>query len=222
MCLHIAQHKVSRRLAASLHCLVIGWELSGGDSLRCWCIYLLSADRKRFLCPDWLSFITDASIALFKPVRLGRVCLLTRWDVHEDEKKTFPNLGWHWPLGKQSCSRMHCKCVDVEMHLLRDSVCRKDMHRFWGDTLYCSQNVFEYSYVNSIILDGPQENTQSTLNKCIRLSQWIQSKAWFVCLLHLQRSQVSTWPKWHYTIRHGPLGFTCPCTSYIFQPCKEN
>lgn len=109
-CLHIAQHKVSGRLAASVYCLVIGWELSGGDRLRCWCIYLLSAVRKQFLRPDWLGLITEASIALFKEVGLGRVCLLTRWDVHEDEKKTFPNLGWHWPLGKQSTRSSRCEC----------------------------------------------------------------------------------------------------------------
>lgn len=92
------------QLAASSNCLVIGWRLSGGDGLWCWCIYLLYADRKLFLRPDWLGLITAASVALFNSVRLGRVCLLTRWDVHEDERKTFSNLGWHCCLGKHNSS----------------------------------------------------------------------------------------------------------------------
>ncbi len=104
VCLHVVPHKVSSQLAASPNCLVIGWELSGGDGLWCWCIYLLCADRKLLPCPDWLGLIAAASVALFNPVRLGRVCLLTQWDVHEDERKTFPNLGWHWRLGKWSSS----------------------------------------------------------------------------------------------------------------------
>lgn len=86
-------------LAAAEHCLVIGWQLSDGDGLWCWCIYLPSADRKLFLHLDWLGFISAASIALFNRVKVRRVCLLTQWDVHEDEKKTFTNLGWHWHVG---------------------------------------------------------------------------------------------------------------------------
>lgn len=66
MSLHLAQSQ----LAASLHCLVIGWELSGGDRLWWWCIYLLSADRRLFPCPDWLGLIAAASVTLFNPVRL--------------------------------------------------------------------------------------------------------------------------------------------------------
>lgn len=126
-CLHVAPHKVSSQLAASLHCLVIGWELSGGDGLWCWCIYLLCADRKLLLCPDWLGLITAASVALFNPVRLGRVCLLTQWDVHEDERKTLPNLGWHWRPGKQSSSLLPCKWVDMKLCFLWDKVCCIDM-----------------------------------------------------------------------------------------------
>ncbi len=118
-----ARFAVQSQLAASLNCLVIGWELSGGDGLWCWCIYLLCADRKLFLCPDWLGLITAASVALFNPVRLGRVCLLTQWDVHEDERKTFPNLGWHWRPGKQSSLLLPCKWVDMKLRFLWEKVC---------------------------------------------------------------------------------------------------
>lgn len=126
MCLHVAPHKVSCQLTASPHCLMIG-ELSDGDGLWCWCIYLLCADGKLFLCPDWLGLITAATVALFNPVRLGRVCLLTRWDVHEDEKKTFPYLGWHCLLGKQSSSLSHCKFVDMYLVFLWDTFCFQEM-----------------------------------------------------------------------------------------------
>lgn len=125
ICLHVALHKVSSQLAASLCCLMIGWELSGGDGLWCWCIYLLCADRKLFSCPDWLGLITAASIPLFNRVRLGRVCLLTRWDVHEDERKTFLNLGWHWRLGKHSSSLFHLKWI--KRNFLWDKECCSDI-----------------------------------------------------------------------------------------------
>lgn len=50
------------------------------------------------LCPDWLDMVPAASVALFNRVGLGRVCLLTRCGAHEDERKTFSNLGRHWHL----------------------------------------------------------------------------------------------------------------------------
>lgn len=111
------------QLADSQDCLVIGRELSGSDGLWCWCIYLLCADRKLFLHPDWLGVITVASLALFNRVKLGRVCLLVRWDVHVDERKTFPNLGWHWRLGKRSCSLLHYKYTEMKLHFLWGEVC---------------------------------------------------------------------------------------------------
>lgn len=123
LCSLVVLCKVRSRLAPSLRCSVIGWELSGGDGMWCWCIYLLCADRKLFVRPDWLGLLTAASVALFNPVRLGRVCLLTRWDVHEDEKKTFLNLGWHWQLGKQKNSLLNLKWTKMKQHFLWDKLC---------------------------------------------------------------------------------------------------
>lgn len=73
---------------ASLNCLVIGRELSGSDGLWCWCIYLL---HRREEAPPmaWLTGRRPALLCLTRSVWRG-VCLLTRWDVHEDDRKTFP------------------------------------------------------------------------------------------------------------------------------------
>lgn len=126
-CAAQSQKSVGTFLAPSLRCLVIGCELSGGDGMWCWCIYLLRADRKPFLHPDWLGLITAPSVALFNPVRLGRVCLLTQWDVHEDERETFPNLGWHWKLGKESNSLLLLKWTEMKLQFLWDKVCCTDI-----------------------------------------------------------------------------------------------
>lgn len=72
---------------ASPNCLVIGRELNGGDGLWCWCIYLL---RHWEEAPPmfWLTGRRPASLCLTRP-GWRKVCLLTRWDVHEDDRKTF-------------------------------------------------------------------------------------------------------------------------------------
>lgn len=73
---------------ASPNCLVIGRELSGGDGLWCWCIYLL----RRWEEAPPMSWLTGRRPALLCLTRSGwrGVCLLTRWNVHEDDRKTFP------------------------------------------------------------------------------------------------------------------------------------
>lgn len=62
--------------------------------------------------PDRLGLIPAAKPSLFNPVRLGRVCLLARWNIHEDEGKTFFNPGQHWRPGRQSSA------FDTEPRLL--------------------------------------------------------------------------------------------------------
>lgn len=72
---------------ASPNCLVIGRELNGDDGLWCWCIYLL---RHWEEAPPtlWLTGCRPALLCLTRSV-WRRVCLLTQWDVHEDDRKTF-------------------------------------------------------------------------------------------------------------------------------------
>lgn len=65
-------------------------------------IYPLLVGRKLQLHLDRLDLVPAAKPSLFNPVRPGRVCLLTRWNVHEDEGKTFCTLGRHWRPGKWS------------------------------------------------------------------------------------------------------------------------
>lgn len=102
MCLHAVK---SHSSAGDFFGLFDGWPgaerwwLWGLWGLR---IYPLHVGRKLQVHPDRLGLILAAKPSLFNPVRLGRVCLLTRWNVHEDEGKTFSNPGWHWQPGWQS------------------------------------------------------------------------------------------------------------------------
>ena len=59
-------------LAASLHCLAIGWELSACDCVWCWCIYFSHADRRLLLCPC-LTRSRCGRFAWFR--RLVRACV---------------------------------------------------------------------------------------------------------------------------------------------------
>lgn len=80
--------QVSGQLAALSKLFGIGRELNGGDGLWCWCIYLL---RHWEEAPP-MFWLTGRRPALLCLTRSGwrRVCLLTQWDVHEDDRKTFP------------------------------------------------------------------------------------------------------------------------------------
>lgn len=88
-------------MATFLACLMTGPELSAGDGLWGLCIYPLHVGRKLQLHPDRLGLIPAAEPSLFNPVRLGRVCLLTRWNVHEDEGRPSLMQACHWLPGQQ-------------------------------------------------------------------------------------------------------------------------
>lgn len=99
MCLHAVQSPSS---AGDFSSLMTGPELSAGDGLWGLRIYPLHVGRKPQLHLDRLGLVPAAKPSLFNRVRLGRVCLLTQWNVHEDEGKTFSNPGRHWRPGRRS------------------------------------------------------------------------------------------------------------------------
>lgn len=105
-------YKVPRQLVTFPACLMTGPELSAGDGLWGLRIYPLHVGRKPQLHPDRLGLVPAAKPSLFNRVRLGRVCLLTQWNVHEDEGKTFSNPGRHWRPGRRSSA------FDTKPHFL--------------------------------------------------------------------------------------------------------
>lgn len=122
MCLHVVPHKVRSQLAASLHCLVIGCELSGGDGLWCWCIYLFCADRKLFLCPDWLGLIT----ALLCLTRSGWGGFAYSLDETSMKMRGRPSLILA-DIGDLASILLHCKWMEIKLHFLWDKVCCIDI-----------------------------------------------------------------------------------------------